>query len=300
MIATWPVARQHFLGALAAPRVWCTYDVAASVGTVMACGRLLGAVWGALELVIFFAVVKVSAGVLAGLSSEGGHTTVLRVPQVRLKAAPALAPPPAGHAASLVLLRTPRRWPPTATAPCPAGSTDASTSATAAAGGECRTTFLRQLLPRGAAAGGGLLPAWCTPCWSSPCAARTGGSASTTWARPHVPIPSAAGNGPQDAREERRPENERLKRAGGHSPSLAQHGRRGGRGGGRGRHGHQTRLGGGGREHPHSCRQTKPGLGGGGGGQRELSSSSTDRDLLGRRPTGRAPGPLPEASKQSG
>ncbi|XP_014823397.1 PREDICTED: transmembrane protein 115 [Poecilia mexicana] len=100
------------------------WGVAASVGTVMACGRLLEPLWGALELLIFFAVVNVSAGVLAGLSylltyvatfdldflfavriygaagflggvlvalkQTMGDTTVLRVPQVRLKAAPAL------------------------------------------------------------------------------------------------------------------------------------------------------------------------------------------------------------------
>uniref|UniRef100_A0A7N8XDL0 Transmembrane protein 115 n=1 Tax=Mastacembelus armatus TaxID=205130 RepID=A0A7N8XDL0_9TELE len=100
------------------------WGVAANVGTVMACGRLLEPLWGALELLIFFAVVNVSAGLLAGLSylltyvatfdldflfavrvygaagflggvlvalkQTMGDTTVLRVPQVRLKAAPAL------------------------------------------------------------------------------------------------------------------------------------------------------------------------------------------------------------------
>ncbi|CAL8259839.1 unnamed protein product [Gadus morhua 'NCC'] len=169
-----PVARQHFLGALAStsvvvksisavvlllyllswavdtpyalgvtpgylfpPNFWVwtlathgvvevhIWGVAASIGTVMACGRLLEPLWGALELLIFFAVVNVSAGVLAGLSylltyvatfdlgflfavrvhgaaaflggvlvalkQTMGDTTVLRVPQVRLKAAPALA-----------------------------------------------------------------------------------------------------------------------------------------------------------------------------------------------------------------
>lgn len=100
------------------------WGVAANVGTVMACGRLLEPLWGALELLIFFAVVNVLAGLLAGLSylltyvatfdldflfavrvhgaagflggvlvalkQTMGDTTVLRVPQVRLKAAPAL------------------------------------------------------------------------------------------------------------------------------------------------------------------------------------------------------------------
>uniref|UniRef100_A0A8C3AGE2 Transmembrane protein 115 n=1 Tax=Cyclopterus lumpus TaxID=8103 RepID=A0A8C3AGE2_CYCLU len=111
-LATHGVVEQH---------VW---GVAANVGTVMACGRLLEPLWGALELLIFFAVVNVSSGLLAGLSylltyvatfdldylfavrihgASGflggvlvalkqtmGDTTVLRVPQVRLKAAPAL------------------------------------------------------------------------------------------------------------------------------------------------------------------------------------------------------------------
>ncbi|XP_077370980.1 transmembrane protein 115 [Festucalex cinctus] len=100
------------------------WSVVANVGTVMSCGRLLEPLWGALELLIFFAVVNVSAGLLAGLSylltyvatfnldflfavrvhgvagflggvlvalkQTMGDTTVLRVPQVRLKAAPAL------------------------------------------------------------------------------------------------------------------------------------------------------------------------------------------------------------------
>lgn len=95
------------------------WGVAANVGTVMACGRLLEPLWGALELLIFFAVVNVSAGLLAGLSylltyvatfdldflfavriygaagflggvlvalkQTMGDTTVLRVPQVRPK-----------------------------------------------------------------------------------------------------------------------------------------------------------------------------------------------------------------------
>ncbi|KAF6726064.1 Transmembrane protein 115 [Oryzias melastigma] len=100
------------------------WGMAANVGTMMACGRLLEPLWGALELLIFFAVVNVSSGLLAGLSylltyvatfdldflfavrihgvagflggvlvalkQTMGDTTVLRVPQVRLKAAPAL------------------------------------------------------------------------------------------------------------------------------------------------------------------------------------------------------------------
>ncbi|KAJ0064554.1 hypothetical protein NL108_009749 [Boleophthalmus pectinirostris] len=100
------------------------WGVVANVGTVMTCGRLLEPLWGALELLIFFAVVNVAAGLLAGLSyfltyvatfdldflfavrvhgaagflggvlvalkQTMGDTTVLRVPQVRLKAAPAL------------------------------------------------------------------------------------------------------------------------------------------------------------------------------------------------------------------
>ncbi|KAM6976754.1 transmembrane protein 115 [Aplochiton taeniatus] len=100
------------------------WGLAANVGTVMACGRLLEPLWGALELLIFFAFVNVSAGLLVGLSylltyaatfdlnflfavrvygfasflggvlvalkQTMGDTTVLRVPQVRLKAAPAL------------------------------------------------------------------------------------------------------------------------------------------------------------------------------------------------------------------
>lgn len=94
------------------------WSVAANVGTVMACGRLLEPLWGALELLIFFAVANISAGLLAGLSylltyiatfdldflfavrihggagflggvlvalkQTMGDTTVLRVPQVRL------------------------------------------------------------------------------------------------------------------------------------------------------------------------------------------------------------------------
>ncbi|XP_028850099.1 transmembrane protein 115 [Denticeps clupeoides] len=108
--------------ALVEEHVW---GVVVSVGTVMAAGRLLEPLWGAMELLIFFAVVNVSAGLLTGLSylftyaatfnldylfavrvygapgflggvlvalkQTSGDTTVLRVPQVRLKAAPALA-----------------------------------------------------------------------------------------------------------------------------------------------------------------------------------------------------------------
>lgn len=100
------------------------WGLAANVGTIMACGRLLEPLWGALELLIFFTFVNVSAGLLVGLSylltyaatfdlnflfavrvhgfisflggvlvalkQTMGDTTVLRVPQVRLKAAPAL------------------------------------------------------------------------------------------------------------------------------------------------------------------------------------------------------------------
>ncbi|XP_026125976.1 transmembrane protein 115-like [Carassius auratus] len=99
--------------------------VAVNIATVMVAGRLLEPLWGALELLIFFAVVNVAAGLLSGLSylltyaatfdldylfavrvygtpaflggvlvalrQTAGDTTVLRVPQVRLKAAPALA-----------------------------------------------------------------------------------------------------------------------------------------------------------------------------------------------------------------
>ncbi|XP_057685554.1 transmembrane protein 115 [Corythoichthys intestinalis] len=100
------------------------WGVLVNIATVMSCGRLLEPLWGALELLIFFVVVNVSAGLLAGLSylftyaatfnldylfavrvhgaagflggvlvalkQTMGDTTVLRVPQVRLKAAPAL------------------------------------------------------------------------------------------------------------------------------------------------------------------------------------------------------------------
>lgn len=101
------------------------WGVVVNIATVMVSGRLLEPLWGALELLIFFAVVNVLAGLLAGLSylftyaatfdldylfavriygapaflggvlvalkQTSGDTTVLRVPQVRLKAAPALA-----------------------------------------------------------------------------------------------------------------------------------------------------------------------------------------------------------------
>ncbi|KPP66784.1 transmembrane protein 115-like [Scleropages formosus] len=100
------------------------WDMAVSLGTVIAAGRLLEPLWGALELLIFFAVVNVSVGVLSGFSylltyvasfnldylfavhihgmlgflggvlvalkQTMGDLTVLRVPQVRLKVAPML------------------------------------------------------------------------------------------------------------------------------------------------------------------------------------------------------------------
>uniref|UniRef100_H3CKL4 Transmembrane protein 115 n=1 Tax=Tetraodon nigroviridis TaxID=99883 RepID=H3CKL4_TETNG len=139
-LLSWAVSTPYCLGVtpgyLFPPNFWVwtlvthglveqhVWGVAANVGTVMACGRLLEPLWGALELLIFFAVVNVSAGLLAGLSylltyvatfdlgylfavrihggagflggvlvalkQTMGDTTVLRVPQVRLKAAPAL------------------------------------------------------------------------------------------------------------------------------------------------------------------------------------------------------------------
>ncbi|XP_051950372.1 transmembrane protein 115-like [Xyrauchen texanus] len=101
------------------------FGMAVNIGTVMVAGRLLEPLWGALELLIFFTVVNVAAGLLSALSylltyaatfdldylfavrvygapaflggilvalkQTAGDTTVLRVPQVRLKAAPALA-----------------------------------------------------------------------------------------------------------------------------------------------------------------------------------------------------------------
>ncbi|KAI2661650.1 Transmembrane protein 115 [Labeo rohita] len=112
-LLTHAVVEQHIVG------------VAVNIATVMVAGRLLEPLWGALELLIFFAVVNVAAGLLSGLSylltyaatfdldylfavrvygapaflggvlvalkQTAGDTTVLRVPQVRLKAAPALA-----------------------------------------------------------------------------------------------------------------------------------------------------------------------------------------------------------------
>lgn len=100
------------------------WDVALNVATVMTAGRLLEPLWGALELLVFFVVVNIAAGLLSGLSyvlayaitfdlsylfgvhisgtptflgavlvalkQTSGDTTVLRVPQIRLKAAPAL------------------------------------------------------------------------------------------------------------------------------------------------------------------------------------------------------------------
>ncbi|KAJ8370827.1 hypothetical protein SKAU_G00108550 [Synaphobranchus kaupii] len=99
-------------------------DVVVSLATMIAAGRLLEPLWGALELLIFFAVVNVSVGLLAGFSylltyvatfnldylfavrvhgmlgflggvlvalkQTMGDLTVLHVPQVRLKVAPML------------------------------------------------------------------------------------------------------------------------------------------------------------------------------------------------------------------
>lgn len=137
---SWPVDTSYMLGVtpgyLFPPNFWVwtlvthgvveqhIWGVVVNVGTIMTCGRLLEPLWGALELLIFFAVVNVSSGLLAGLSylltyvatfdldflfavrvygalgflggvlvalkQTMGDTTVLRVPQVRLKAAPAL------------------------------------------------------------------------------------------------------------------------------------------------------------------------------------------------------------------
>lgn len=134
-LLSWAVSTAYVLGItpgyLFPPNFWVwtlvthgvveqhVWGVAANVGTVMACGRLLEPLWGALELLIFFAVVNVSAGLLAGLSylltyvatfhlgylfavrihgvagflggvlvalkQTMGDTTVLRVPQVRLQ-----------------------------------------------------------------------------------------------------------------------------------------------------------------------------------------------------------------------
>ncbi|MBN3316801.1 TM115 protein, partial [Atractosteus spatula] len=111
-LVTHPVVERH---------VW---GVAVSLGTVVTAGRLLEPLWGALELLVFFAVVNVSVGLLAGFSYLltyvatfnldylfevrvhgmlgflGGvlvalkqtmeDSTVLRVPQVRVKVAPTL------------------------------------------------------------------------------------------------------------------------------------------------------------------------------------------------------------------
>ncbi|XP_005992721.1 transmembrane protein 115 [Latimeria chalumnae] len=100
------------------------WDVLISLGTVVVAGRFLEPLWGALELLIFFAVVSVSVGVLGGFSylltyiatfnldylfdvhihgmlgflggvlvalkQTMGDTIVLKVPQVRMKVAPML------------------------------------------------------------------------------------------------------------------------------------------------------------------------------------------------------------------
>ncbi|KAM8830261.1 transmembrane protein 115 [Synchiropus picturatus] len=139
-LLSWPVYTPYALGVtpgyLFPPNFWVwtlvthglveqhLWGVVANVGIVMTCGRLLEPLWGALELLIFFAVVNVSAGLLVGLSyfltyvatfdldylfdvhvhgvagflggvlvalkQTMGDTAVLRVPQIRLKAAPAL------------------------------------------------------------------------------------------------------------------------------------------------------------------------------------------------------------------
>ncbi|XP_027323137.2 transmembrane protein 115 [Anas platyrhynchos] len=98
--------------------------VALSLGTVAAAGRLLEPLWGALELLLFYAAVNAAVGllgacayclayaatfrlaylfevrihgvpgflaaVLVALKQTMGDSTVLRVPQVRVKAAPTL------------------------------------------------------------------------------------------------------------------------------------------------------------------------------------------------------------------
>ncbi|XP_007888686.1 transmembrane protein 115 [Callorhinchus milii] len=51
--------------AVAENHIW---DVCISLGTVIVAGRLLEPLWGALELLIFFAVINVSVGILGGLS----------------------------------------------------------------------------------------------------------------------------------------------------------------------------------------------------------------------------------------
>uniref|UniRef100_A0A8B9PRF1 Transmembrane protein 115 n=1 Tax=Apteryx owenii TaxID=8824 RepID=A0A8B9PRF1_APTOW len=106
---------------LAEKHVW---DVAVSLATVVVAGRLLEPLWGALELLIFFVVVNVSVGllgafayfltyvasfhlsylfdvrihgmlgflggVLVALKQTMGDSTVLKVPQVRMKVVPML------------------------------------------------------------------------------------------------------------------------------------------------------------------------------------------------------------------
>ncbi|KAL2299722.1 hypothetical protein Nmel_012567 [Mimus melanotis] len=102
-------------------RAW---GLAASLATLGAAGRLLEPLWGALELLVFFAVVNISVGllgafayfltyvasfhlgslfavrihgglgflggVLVALKQTMGDSTVLKVPQVRMKAVPML------------------------------------------------------------------------------------------------------------------------------------------------------------------------------------------------------------------
>lgn len=111
-LVTHPVVEYH---------IW---DVAVSLSTVVLAGRLLEPLWGALELLIFFAVVNVSVGILGGLSylltyittfnldylfrvhihgmlgflggvlvalkQTMGDITVLKVPQVRMRVVPML------------------------------------------------------------------------------------------------------------------------------------------------------------------------------------------------------------------
>ncbi|KFM06976.1 Transmembrane protein 115, partial [Aptenodytes forsteri] len=106
------------------PGAWRPAWPAASVATLGAAGRLLEPLWGALELLVFFAVVNVSVGllgalayfltyvasfhlaylftirihgglgflggVLVALKQTMGDSTVLKVPQVRMKAVPML------------------------------------------------------------------------------------------------------------------------------------------------------------------------------------------------------------------
>ncbi|CAM5127493.1 unnamed protein product [Eretmochelys imbricata] len=111
-LATHSVVEKH---------VW---DVGVSLATVVLAGRLLEPLWGALELLIFFAVVNISVGllgafayfltyvgsfnllylftvrihgmlgflggVLVALKQTMGDSTVLKVPQVRMKVVPML------------------------------------------------------------------------------------------------------------------------------------------------------------------------------------------------------------------